>query len=428
MATVHSMSMLTNSCVKPPVNPQTGVPYAAYERTNGNATSEWVKDPNAGGETMQLTNGSVNFDSAHFDTLQNQDMTDLPDDMFYQRLLKLKEEHKKTLELCERMYTAKMESSRSRSPSPARSNHTSTRSISPAPRSRSPVPRSFSPGLLSPSSIGSTHSLPVTAQGLPTSHLAATQSVPDNFNVSRTPKPRDNVRDMSAASKPPLPRKCTGSPQIRPSSATGVRPQAWSKESKDSISSSLEDMYRAEMTHAQSQEVDMRALLNNSHQSTLSKIEDMWENFSVDDYTPRRSRRESGGSMRRRSNSLSRLSDTPKNQNEADEWRHRITIPQPFSMTKRDEAKTARKSKAQIELEEMRAEQERLEEEECQKKFKAKPVPAHVYMPLYNEIMEEQETRRRVNRQKSEEMTKSVQKPFKLSTREEDMKQRVRYG
>ena len=62
------------------------------------------------------------------------------------------------------------------------------------------------------------------------------------------------------------------------------------------------------------------------------------------------------------------------------------------------------------------------EEAECQKKFKATPIPAHVYLPLYDELMEEQETRRRHNKKTCAEMIKSSVKPFKFSQREEEKK------
>ena len=384
------MSMLTNSLVKPPVNPQTGLATTLNERGDAPSKRAWPNgsaDFDSDRENLQITNGSITFGKTDYGVLEHGDMSDLPDDLFYQRLLKLKDEHKKTLEMCERLYTEKMETvrrERSRSPSPARFSSTrSNRSMSPAPRSaqRSPA--------------GSVHSVP----------------------VSRTTVSRDMIRDMSAsASKPPIPKRSDGTPLVRPSSASGVR------SSKSSIYSSAEEA----VINAQRSLNASRELLNESRQSAaMSRIEDMWENFSVDEYTPR------GRGPRRRSNSLSNVPDTStktnmKNSQSMDQWRHRITIPEPFSMTKREEAKTPTKSKAAIELEEKRLEAERLEEEECQKKFKAKPVPAHIYMPLYDEIMEEQETKRRYNRQKSAELTKSAQKPFKFSTREEEKKYKVK--
>lgn len=50
--------------------------------------------------------------------------------------------------------------------------------------------------------------------------------------------------------------------------------------------------------------------------------------------------------------------------------------------------KTPRKTRAMLEVEARRAARAKQEELECQKKFKATPPPAHIFMPLFDEIME----------------------------------------
>jgi protein FAM161A len=60
----------------------------------------------------------------------------------------------------------------------------------------------------------------------------------------------------------------------------------------------------------------------------MSQIEDMWEEFSIEDYYPRSRQRPSSATVTRKE----------RNKKEK-EWRHRITIPKPFKMTIREENK-----------------------------------------------------------------------------------------
>ena len=147
-----------------------------------------------------------------------------------------------------------------------------------------------------------------------------------------------------------------------------------------------------------------------SRLSALSKIDDMWDTFSIERYAPR---------LNQRSASLSGLPTKSKAQREAqlksDQWRHRITIPEPFNMTLRETRKEKTKSKTQKIFEEERQRKIKQEEEECQKKFKAKPVPAHVHIPKYHDIIEAQESRRRYIRQHCADLVKSIEQPFNFA-------------
>lgn len=55
-------------------------------------------------------------------------------------------------------------------------------------------------------------------------------------------------------------------------------------------------------------------------------------------------------------------------------------------------------------MEQKRLESMKAEEAELGKKFKANPAPAHIYLPLYDEIEEQRETKRRLNHNYREEM------------------------
>ncbi|XP_074852896.1 protein FAM161B isoform X2 [Carettochelys insculpta] len=109
----------------------------------------------------------------------------------------------------------------------------------------------------------------------------------------------------------------------------------------------------------------------------------------------------------------------------ASAWVSSITIPKPFKMTLREARKKSHlvKSRASLELEKQREERQSQEEAECQKQFRAQPVPAHVYLPLYQEIMEQNEIRRGLAKQRRKELLLSTQQPFSFLEKEEKKKE-----
>lgn len=94
-------------------------------------------------------------------------------------------------------------------------------------------------------------------------------------------------------------------------------------------------------------------------------------------------------------------------------------------MTLREARKKAQwlASPASFEHERQRAQRQGQEEAECHRQFRAQPVPAHVYLPLYQEIMERNEARRRVGIQKRKEVLLSSLKPFSFLEKEEQRKE-----
>ena len=97
-------------------------------------------------------------------------------------------------------------------------------------------------------------------------------------------------------------------------------------------------------------------------------------------------------------------------------WMPRVTIPEPFSMSIREQVKTDKKQ--QKLLREMQDEREkRIETEirECKNKFKANPVPAHVYKPLYEKKKVDEEYRKQKLKAMSKEYSKKVSRPFNLT-------------
>ncbi|XP_063297925.1 protein FAM161A [Pelobates fuscus] len=141
-----------------------------------------------------------------------------------------------------------------------------------------------------------------------------------------------------------------------------------------------------------------------------SKIAQMWNGFTIEDYIQ---------------NMLCpdhRKAQMQSNKKKA--WSHKLTVPEPFQMTVRESKKKEMniKSKSEIELENNILKKALEEEAECQKKFRANPVPASVYLPLYHEIVERNEERRKFVKEKSKEILLASQKPFQFIEREKHKK------
>lgn len=138
--------------------------------------------------------------------------------------------------------------------------------------------------------------------------------------------------------------------------------------------------------------------------SALDVVEDMWEGFSVYDYPPE-------------------LSPPRERIQKKKEWTPQITIPKPFGMTVREAKKKAKMTRSQAILQEDLRKKQEKDEAELHKKFRAQPVPATTFLPLYDEITRQNELRRYQVRELSKAILKSTEKPFKFVKREEEKKQ-----
>ncbi|KAG5444971.1 Protein fam161a [Clonorchis sinensis] len=105
------------------------------------------------------------------------------------------------------------------------------------------------------------------------------------------------------------------------------------------------------------------------------------------------------------------------------EWRHHVTIPKPFNMTKREELKKqeACASCTSCRLQDGKQKIEHhIREGECggTGQFRAQPIPANVYLPRYEQITEENARRRETVKAYSQEILKQTEKPFRFTLRE----------
>ncbi|XP_073195494.1 protein FAM161A isoform X2 [Lepidochelys kempii] len=143
------------------------------------------------------------------------------------------------------------------------------------------------------------------------------------------------------------------------------------------------------------------------------QIEKMWDGFSVEDY------------VYHTKHSLPNSPTFKMMGKKQKEWSPKVTVPKPFQMTIREAKKKQQnvKSKSQIEMENNLLKKQLEEEAECQKKFRANPVPASVFLPLYHEIMERNEERRKFVKERSKDILLATQRPFQFIKREEQRKE-----
>ncbi|XP_062282365.1 protein FAM161A [Scomber scombrus] len=105
---------------------------------------------------------------------------------------------------------------------------------------------------------------------------------------------------------------------------------------------------------------------------------------------------------------------------EQESWKHRMTVPKPFHMMLREDEKRKRgiKTRSEIEMENTELRRQLEELTECQMKFRASPLPAHIHLPLYENLQERNEERRRTLREREDQHLRTVSKPFSFLERE----------
>ena len=371
MATGHQLSVITNLCVKPP----SFISSAKRNNENNLVDETYFSDSENVDPINEPIGFKTSFNDAHSGNVDN--LEGLSDTEFYKKLIELRKEHKKTLEICERLYNDKLGSL-----------------STPSPKSNI-FPDYVLPDSEEFATASDSHSKETSGFGLQNLAFSA-----------------DRIRDMSITGKPPSGKSFKRS--VSPLTFPGEQNSLYNDETSvgefwhhDSLISSHSDVESREISRR-----SMSNIHNDTRASAMSKIEDMFVDFTVDEYAPR---------TRQRSNSTSALATSKK---EVKEWQHKVTIPQPFSMTLREETKPKKKNALIAELEKQREEKIKREEAECQKSFKARPVPANVYLPLFEEIMEKKEARRREIKQNRTEILQTMQKPFKFCLRDDKMKAR----
>ncbi|XP_071596406.1 protein FAM161A isoform X4 [Heliangelus exortis] len=172
--------------------------------------------------------------------------------------------------------------------------------------------------------------------------------------------------------------------------------------------SDLSDPLGSSISDGTDRELEGNSSETGSSSFAKQQIEKMWDGFSVKDYIFR---------IKHSLPSSPVFRVTRKKQKA---WSPKVTVPKPFQMTIREARKKEKnvKSKSQMEMENSLLKKQLEEEAECQKKFRANPVPAAVFLPLYHEIVQRNEERRRSVKERSKLKLLASQKPFKFIERE----------
>ncbi|KAK7103174.1 protein FAM161B-like [Littorina saxatilis] len=402
--TSHGLSVYVNSCVKNPLDSRTGASTTFAER-KAKISRFAVTDPGPRFDSSDEFNEAERFDlggslpvPATYEDVETQ-LKHLTDEHFYLKLQQLKDANRKTLDECEKLYQEK---------------HGSEGKELDSLTAKDIVEEMFAARLAVRSGHvdGSTSSLQFCGDFSDRDARDRAQDLSSKPPRIPTSQRESNLSKTSPVRSAALP-SYSGYSKARPMSAPlrGQQPRrAYSLDGED-WRNAMRDS-----SHVSDDEVRSEGPLDPEFLASVTKIRDMWRGFKIDDYSP--------GERRHSSASVARQKKKKKEENDiADSWRHRITIPKPFSMSMREESKPKQKTKVQMELELQRFEKKRQEEEECQKKFKAQPAPAHIYLPLYDEIQEKNETRRRYAKQYCKDILKSQEKPFSFTKREEEKKQ-----
>ena len=387
-STSHGLSVFANSCVKNPLVPKTGLGSTLHERSG-----ILIRYDDALNEIRQIEGENPSLDTDTREWIVGHDISSdvkieqvhsSKAEEFYEKLQQLKEENRKTLEAYERLYQQKL----------------------------------LNEGIRNSQSFD----FQPDKSGVDREDANA-----GKLEINTTIQNIGAERELLSKKPPPArpPKRLQGEPTL---SKTLPQRSAPTREAAELYSSSLAANSRKSRSLDSEEWIKLffkESYGNNEedfvipthslsdHEKALLKVDKLWEDFDIAKYSQRRHSASSGP----RKNKEGKAGGT-----KTSEWRHRITIPEPFNMSIREALKDSKKTKAQLELEYRRLEKQREEEAECEKKFKARPVPSHVYLPKFEEIMERNESRRHYVKQYCQDLLKSQVKPFNFEIREEEKK------
>lgn len=128
-----------------------------------------------------------------------------------------------------------------------------------------------------------------------------------------------------------------------------------------------------------------------------NQIHSMWNEYELDDYMEKPKARR-----------------PPTNSS----WAGRVTKPQPFCLTNSTKMHKIHHKSCVHQLQEEKMQKEIDDEMMLNRSFKANPVPAHVRMPLYEQLRDEQRARREQLHHMTREYLDSISKPFAFESRE----------
>lgn len=168
--------------------------------------------------------------------------------------------------------------------------------------------------------------------------------------------------------------------------------------------------------------------------SPKEHIKNMWRGFCVDKTSPTKQQLSSAllqnhpgdRQATREPKAIGDRKSKKGKRSKQEGWRPQVTVPKPFKMTLRDTENKRKgiRSCAEIERENEELRRELEELTECQRKFRATAMPAHVRLPLYEKLREQEEERRRAFRAAEQQRLFAAQRPFSFLERENIKKKR----
>lgn len=163
--------------------------------------------------------------------------------------------------------------------------------------------------------------------------------------------------------------------------------------------------------------------------SPKEHIKNMWRGFCVNKMSPSKQQPSSALPQKQAMVEPSAMAGVQKSKKGKGSkqvgWCPQVTVPKPFQMMLR-EVEYKRKgirSRTELEHENEKLRREIEELTECQRKFRATAVPAHVHLPLYEELQKRDEERHQQFRAAEQQRLLAAQRPFRFLEREHIKKQ-----
>ncbi|XP_028398892.1 protein FAM161B-like [Dendronephthya gigantea] len=363
MATTHAFAVVKNNCYKAPRLSNTDMPASMKEineQTSFSQSSEGDEvslDDRNRRKTRSSTGRKRHINKGRDKFIQSFEAgDDVSEEQFYENLLKLREEHKKTLKFLETKYYNELR------------------------KEKSFQWQGFQEGV-----------------GLSESNSTANIMEKRDMDKSHGKNPKSSTRDFVKD----LSHLTNGSVEDR-------------DESDESFDESEDEVVMEEKASSPSTPEEFSSSLFPKRSATMDMVEHLWKDFSVQDYT----------AVDDDTLETAPAGETEKMAKEK-EWTPSITVPKPFTMTLREATKEKRKTRSMQMLEEELVLKKSMEEVELKKKFRAQPVPATTFLPLYDDIMDKNKRRSEHIRDINKAILKATEKPFSFVKREE-MKKHLR--
>jgi protein FAM161A len=332
------------------------------------------------------------YNDEYFSKIVNKELSNTKDsDDFYQKLTELRNEQKKSLKFMEELYNQKqlIKDSVQKSASTIQEALTNPKQI-----------LSDNPSI---------YKLSLNAVSAYESPQNLTKSLPDYGEFMSEMK-----REVSNLSfKPPLPQK---------SSTNSVK-------FNDTVS--VTNISKSDEHDNSTSGYDSNGNIYESIESDLRRIERIWSEFKFEDaksvdfnrkFEKKIKKTQQKQVVPRRSNSSLKKRPLSATTAASIEWVPRVTVPEPFSMTLRENLKNEKKEKLKQETIEQREKRIETDLRESKKQFKANPAPAHTLIPLYQKLKMEEELRKIRLKKMSQEYMEKVCKPFNLTDSKKDQK------